>query len=205
MKGKENRKKSVIAKIAEMGDVTPSRRNVMHGIRRRRNRNEIPDTSINKDHLKKYKPKDHPIKALRDSRPLKPSKSFGYLNEYYGGNMDMLGGKRQLRTFFYKEENVFSSVVEPTIVDGAYEFELEGGLIFVINMTENTTFTIPPLSDSQSITFTVIMTGDFSPTITDGTKYGDNYDGTIRNQILFNCFKNPSEAQVNEFYITNLS
>lgn len=104
-----------------------------------------------------------------------------------------------------KEEDIISTVLEPTIVAGAYTFETDLSRSFHIVMTQNTTFTMPTLANSTSIVFTVVLSGTFVATFTGGIilPTSDTYNGTVKNDATIKCQRLASGVQENVISIIN--
>jgi hypothetical protein len=106
-----------------------------------------------------------------------------------------------------KEENVISTVVEPTIISGSYTFDTSAGKFFVATLTEVTTINMPTLDNSTAIAFTAIINGNHTLLLPncDITPSSDDYDGTVRNRLIFDCYKLSNGTQVNNVSIENLA
>ena len=102
------------------------------------------------------------------------------------------------------EEKMTATLLEPTIVSGAYTFDVSTARKYLFTITEATTLTMPTLANSTNIVFSANITGDFVLT-TNATELGDTYDGTISNRLTFECTKTSAGTQTNIVSIENLS
>lgn len=102
------------------------------------------------------------------------------------------------------EQAVTSNLIESNI-DTTYTLDLTASRMWLLTLTADTTINISDLSNSTCVSFTVKLTGDFVPTLTDVNVYGDDYDGTIQNLLTFNSYTTAAGTQVNDLIITNLA
>ena len=102
------------------------------------------------------------------------------------------------------EQAVTSPLIEASVT-GTYTFDLSTSKSWLLTMTGNTTFSVSTLPISKDVSYTVELTGDFVPTLTDVNVFGDTYDGTIRNLLAFRSYRTAAGTQVNDLIITNLA
>lgn len=97
-----------------------------------------------------------------------------------------------------KEQNIIGSRVDAT-VSGAYDIDLNNGSVFKLTMTGNTVFSFSNLPTGTDVkAFTVILTGDFVPTLPaycELTPSSDTYDGTVRNRLIFDVIEGTTSSE----------
>jgi hypothetical protein len=106
-----------------------------------------------------------------------------------------------------KEQDIVSTVVEPTIVAGAYTFDITLGRAFKFDITENTTLTPPTLANSTALSFTALVSGEFTLTVNSVTvtPSSNTYDGAILNRLIFDCYRTSAGVQTNILTLENLA
>ena len=108
------------------------------------------------------------------------------------------------------EEDIVSSVAEPSVGSG-YTFDLDSARFFVFTLSANTTVTVPTIDTGKAITFTSIIDGNFTLSLsaqtgtTTLTPTSDVYDGTVDNRLVFDCYRLSNGTQVNNVTLENLT
>ena len=104
------------------------------------------------------------------------------------------------------EEDIVSTLIEPTILSGAYTFDVSTGRAFKFTITEATTLTPPTLENGTALSFTAIVDGDFTLTVNSVTltPSSNTYDGTGLNRLIFDCYRTSAGVQTNVLTLENL-
>ena len=146
------------------------------------------------------------ILGAENPNPIEQKFTFGEVNELrdaFNSNADDIDANTAQFTDL-NEQAVTSNLVEASI-NTTYQLDLSISRMWILTLTADTNIFITNLANSKCAAFTVKLTGDFVPTLTDVNVYGDDYDGTIQNLLTFNSYRTAAGVQVTDLIITNLS
>ena len=162
------------------------------------------------------------IQGQKNPLPANKKLTFSEVNEIkdkFNTNADLIDSNAA-QFDNLKEQKVTADIeVHDVAAAATYEFDTSLYRLFITTLLGDATLRVPQVpARGKNVIFTVILTGDFSPTIEGviseasgvlsygpmNSVKGDDYDGTIRNRLVFSSYRLADDTQVNDLTIENL-